>query len=77
MNELQSLANLIRARNANEIAMTRIIDRPALIGHVGEFIASLIFDIKLEKSAPHPGSDGRFQSGPLRGKSVNIKMYAK
>ena len=25
----------------------------------------------------HRGSDGRFKSGPLAGKSINIKMYGK
>ena len=75
--DLEDLAYLLIARNANEIGMTRIIGRPAQLGHIGEFLASRIFDIELEESAVHPGSDGRFRSGPLAGKSVNIKMYGK
>ncbi len=75
--ELRRLAGLIRTRNANEVAITEVIGRPALIGHVGEYIAGRIFDIALEPSAVNPGSDGRFRSGPLTGKSVNIKMYGK
>ena len=75
--DLQRLAEFIRARNATEVEITRIIDRPAQIGHVGEYIASRVFDIALERSAVNPGSDGRFRSGPLAGKSVNVKMYGK
>ena len=73
--DLQHLASLLHARNTNEIAIAQIIGRPAERGHIGEYIASRIFDIALEQSAVHRGSDGRFKSGPLAGKSVNIKMY--
>ena len=52
--DLQSLAALIRARNAIEIPITQIIGRPSQLGHIGEFIASRIFDIALEESAVHP-----------------------
>ena len=75
--DLHGLAELIRERNANEGAITGIIGRPALLGHIGEYIASRIFDIELEKSATNPGSDGRFRSGPLADTSVNVKCYPK
>ena len=75
--ELQRLADLLGARNTTEIEITQIIGRPAQIGHIGEYIASRMFDIALEPSAVHPGSDGHFNSGPLAGKSVNIRMYGK
>ena len=75
--DLERLACLLRVRNANEIEITRVIGRPAQLGHIGEYIAGRVFDIALEQSAAHPGSDGRFKSGPLAGKSVNIKMYGK
>ena len=75
--DLQRLAELIHARNANEAAITGIIGRPALLGHIGEFIASRIFDIELEKSATNPGSDGQFRSRPRAGESVDIKMYGR
>ena len=75
--DIELLADLIRVRNANEVAITRIIGRPAQIGHLGEYIASKVFGIKLEESAVHAGSDGVFINGPLVGKSVNIKMYGK
>ena len=55
----------------------RIVGRPALIGHVGEFIASRIFRIELERVANARGFDGRFADGSLAGKTVNVKWYAK
>ena len=75
--DLQRLAELIHARNANEVAITGIVGRPAQLGHIGEYIASRIFDIELEQDATHPGSDGQFRSGQLAGKSVDVKFYAK
>jgi len=77
MEELKELAELIRQRNALGKEITRIIGRPGQIGHLGEFIAARVFDIALETSAVNKGFDGRFRSGPLAGKSVNIKWYAK
>ena len=62
---LERLADLIRERNANEVAITRIVGRPAQLGHIGEYIASRIFDIELEQDAAHRGSDGQFRSGPF------------
>lgn len=76
-NDLKHLARLLHARNANEIEITKIIERPAQLGHIGEFIGSRIFNIALEESANQQGIDGRFNSGPLAGKSVNIKTYGK
>lgn len=75
--ELRRLADLVRERNRVEKGITSIIGRPASIGHLGEFIAARVFDIQLEASAAHKGSDGRFQAGPLTGRTVNIKWYAK
>lgn len=75
MTELEKLATLIRERNAVCRRITTIIDRPAQIGHVGEYIASKIFDIQLEQSAVAKGIDGVFRSGPLARKTVNVKFY--
>jgi len=44
---------------------------------MGEWIASKVFDIQLEDSAVAKAIDGRFRSGPLAGKTVNIKIYGK
>jgi hypothetical protein len=76
-NEVQQLATLINERNDVSMRIAQLIGRPAQIGHVGEWIASKIFDVELENSAVVKGIDGRFRSGSLVGKSVNVKYYAK
>ena len=75
--DVDHLAAIIKQRNrvAKEIAIH--IGRPALIGHVGEYIASLIFDIQLAESASQKSIDGYFQTGSLAGKSVDVKWYGK
>ena len=45
--DLQRLAELIRARNATKVEITSIIHRPAQIGHIGEYIASIFLSIKI------------------------------
>ncbi len=73
----QRLADLIRQRNEIGREIAALIGRPATIGHVGEFIAAAVFDIELEESASGRGIDGHFRSGPLAGRTVNVKWYAK
>jgi hypothetical protein len=77
MDDLRKLADLIRQRNDLEVEITRIIQRPAQVGHIGEFIAAKVFGIDLAYSATGKGSDGRFEEGPLKGRTVNVKWYAK
>ncbi len=77
MDDLKRLAELLRERNRVEAEIAAVIGRPAQAGHLGEFIASGIFEIKLEKSAATRGIDGRFESGPLAGCSVNVKFYPR
>jgi hypothetical protein len=77
MDDLARLAELIKTRNAFENDIARIVGRPAQMGHLGEYIAARVFTIELEESAAHKGSDGRFTGGPLAGRTVNIKWYAK
>ncbi len=77
METLEQLAMVIRNKNTIDSSISSIINRPALIGHAGEYIASHIFNIKLEPSASAKIFDGRFTIGKLKGKSVNIKWYAK
>lgn len=77
MEQLEKLAKLIRDKNKIETEMSGIIGRPALIGHVGEYIASHIFNIELEKSANNRSIDGQFTESSLSGKTVNIKFYGK
>lgn len=78
--DLQSafrVATLLQQRNAVDAEIASIIGRPTEMGHVGEYLASLFFDIELNRSAVQAGHDGRFRAGPLAGKSVNVKWYAK
>lgn len=74
---MERLAKLIQYRNKVSEEIAKIINRPALNSHIGEYIASQIFDISLNESANVKGIDGLFKTGPLRGKSVNVKLYEK
>lgn len=75
--DLAELAVLLRERNLIDERIGRLINRPMTAGHAGEWIASRIFDIKLEPTAVAKAIDGRFRSGPLTGKSANVKWYLK
>jgi len=77
MSGLQRIAELLDKRNQIDLEISKIIGRPATLGHIGEFIASKIFEIKIENSAITKGIDGIFTEGPLKGKTVNIKLYGK
>ena len=70
------LASLIEQRNVIDEEIAAIIGRPAHPGHIGDFVAAVIFDISLHESATHKGSDGYFTRGPLAGRSVNVKKYS-
>jgi hypothetical protein len=74
---IREVAALIHARNAIDEQIGAIVGRPALAGHLGEWVASQVFDIALEASASAKAIDGRFRSGALIGKTVNIKTYGK
>lgn len=77
VSNLLLLSELVKTKNAVDSEIASIIERPANIGHAGEFIAAEVFGIQLEESASHKGSDGYFKNGPLAGRSVNIKWFAK
>jgi hypothetical protein len=77
MKEIARLAELIRTRNAVDGEIAALTGRPALIGHVGEYIAARVFRIALAESAAQKGIDGHFVDGPLARASVNIKWYGK
>jgi hypothetical protein len=74
---LKRLSELLETRNGISRQITAVTGRPAQIGHLGEFIASQVFDIALESSAANKGFDGRFRSGLLAGRTVDVKWYAK
>jgi hypothetical protein len=75
--ELERLAELIRAKNEADLAIAELIGRPSERGNIGEFVAAGIFAIRLMPSGSHPGHDGVFQEGPLTGKTVNVKTYSR
>lgn len=75
--QMEELSLLIKERNEVDDRISQITGRPANIGALGEHIASLIFCIKLIDSKSARSIDGWFQEGPLTGRSVNIKWYAK
>jgi hypothetical protein len=77
MSEIEDLAQLLHQRNVIDASIGKIIGRPALPGHIGEFIAARILAIDLHTSASTAASDGIFREGPLAGKSVNVKLIGK
>ena len=77
MSDLEQMASLLAERNHIDEKIGALIGRPAIRGHIGEWIAHKIFRVTLEKSASHRVFDGRFTCGPLDGKTVNVKWYGK
>jgi hypothetical protein len=77
MDDLTHLAQLIQARNQVARDIASLIGRPAMLGHVGDYVAAKVFCIALAASANQKGIDGRFLDSPLQGRSVNIRWYAK
>ncbi len=77
MKELATLAELLQERNRVDERISVLIQRPATQGHIGEFIARKVFDIKLMDSAANKTIDGNFTSGPLAGRSVDVEFYGK
>ena len=77
MDTLDNLATLLKERNRIDKLISELIQRPATQGHIGEFIASKIFNIKLIEAANNKAIDGYFTSGPLAEHSVDIKFYGK
>ena len=75
--QLAILAELIRRKNRIDDEIAALVNRPAQLGHVGEFIAARIFGIRLYVSAVHAHSDGEFCAGTLAGRTVNVKWYPK
>ena len=49
MSNLKPLASLLVRRNAINEKITALIDRPAIRGHIGEWIAQKIFKVKLHR----------------------------
>lgn len=75
--DLERIADLLSERNKIDAVIADVIGRPMTSGHLGEWIAARIFDIELDPSASAAAIDGRFRSGVLNGRTVNIKWYLK
>lgn len=73
MNDVVRVAELIRERNRVDAALSACIRRPALPGHLGDWIAAQIFGVELEQQTTVEGVDGRFADG----RTVNIRWYPK
>ena len=73
--ELAQLAQLLAARDALDSRIAELVGRSARPGDVGEFIAARVFDLELAVTATQAGYDGIFRSGPLAGRTVNVKTY--
>ncbi|NUQ87972.1 MAG: hypothetical protein HOQ43_05865 [Glycomyces artemisiae] len=74
--EIKAIAMLLRARNAIDERIADVVGRPAAHGHLSDWIAAQVFDIALEPTADR-AIDGYFRTGPLAGRSVNIKHYPR
>jgi hypothetical protein len=72
MSDLTWLASLVRSRNTIDSKIAGIIGRTAQINNVGEYIASVVFNIKMEVSEHNRKFDGRFTNGPLSGSTVDV-----
>lgn len=72
---LLQIAELLKERNRIDHQIVQVIQRPMAAGHLGEWIAAQIFDIELEPTATAMAIDGRFRSGSLKGRTVNVKWY--
>lgn len=73
MSDLPRLASLLKSRNTIDSKIATLIGHATNAQSVGEYIASAIFDIVLDKPAMHRNSDGHFLRGPLVGKSVDVQ----
>ncbi|MFD5826471.1 hypothetical protein [Lentzea sp. NPDC060358] len=71
MNEVKRVAELLQERNRVDSALSACIRRPALTGHLGDWIAAQIFGIELEQGAK--GVDGRLADG----RTVNVRWNLK
>jgi hypothetical protein len=72
VDDVTRVAELIRDRNRIDAALSACIRRPALPGHLGDWIAAQVFGIELEQHLAK-GVDGRFADG----RTVNIRWYLK
>jgi hypothetical protein len=78
MNNLPQLASLLKSRDTIDYKIATIIGHPTQVQSVGEYIASVIFGITLTGEIMiHKSSDGRFELGPLAGRTVDVQWRTK
>src|SRR5579859_2122552 len=77
MNDLVWLASLIKSRNTIDSKISAVVGRSAQPGNIGEYIASIIFNIALDEAGKLRGYDGHFTHGPLAGKTVDIQWHPR
>lgn len=75
--DVRKIASLLHERNVIDEKIAAVIGRPVVTGHLGRWIAAQVFDIDLETSAVTVAIAGRFRTGPLQGRTVNVKWYLK
>ncbi|MEU4714475.1 hypothetical protein AB0F73_12590 [Micromonospora purpureochromogenes] len=73
--KLHRLAALLQARDDLDARIAALTGRSARPGDIGEFIAAQVFGIELARTAIQAGYNGIFRSGPLAGRTVNVKIY--
>lgn len=76
MEDIESLAELLKERNMIDSKIVGIIHRPAEKGHMAEWIASQAFPIELNDKANRRDDDGVFTDGELKGKKVDVKFHS-
>jgi hypothetical protein len=76
---VKQFASLVAERNAIDSKIGELIGRPALVGHLGEWIAQQIFGVAIDPLANRQAIDGTFTWGPpeVVDRTVNVKWYAK
>jgi hypothetical protein len=72
-----AVAKLLRQRNEMDGEITRIINRPVVGGHLAAWLANELFDIDLEPAGSAKALGGRFTSGALATKTVNIQWIGE
>jgi hypothetical protein len=77
VDEVERIAELLRARNAVDTLIADVTNRPVTSGHLGEWLAFRIFGLAPAVHAAVAGLDGTFSGGPLDGRTVNVKWYLK
>jgi hypothetical protein len=75
--QLGELLGLLVGLNGVDRLIAQRIGQPAENGPIGEFLASRLFDIELVAGAARKTHDGRFASGPLAGRTVDVRLYAR